>query len=227
QEWAKRLGKLGLSRVQIRSMRGEERPLTEMNDEGTRLEVLAVLTRQGELVFADRKFSPQQSRALAEYLENLPEQVVEAGIVRGPFSLSEQQFQRVMNELATPLTGSTVGRTTRDLVAEAATKIRLLMETTTAADARLRSGEALAVDLNQLSLGSALAIALRGDGLTMRPVEGEQGIRLVIEPYERDREVWPPGWQAEQTPRQFVPQLFEPLSIEVEGYTLASALEAL
>lgn len=227
QEWAKRLGKLGLSRVQIRSMHGEEKPVTEMNDEGTRLDVLAVLTRQGELVFADRKFRAQQSSDLAEYLKNLPAQVVEAGIVRGPFQLTEQEFQHVMNELAKPLTGSTVGSTTRDLLAEAATKIRLPMETTTAAEARLRNGGPLTVELDKLSLGTALAIALRGDGLAMRPQHVGQGLQLVIEPYERDREVWPTGWQAQQTPRQFVPQLFESLSIEVEGYTLASALEAL
>ena len=227
QQWAQRLGKLGIERVQIRSMRGEEQPTTTMNDEGTRVDVLAVLTRQDELIFADRKFRPSQLGELREYIEQLPEQIVEAGIVRGPFRLTEEEFNLVMTELSRPLTQSTVGMTSQDMLGIAEGKVRLPIERHRAADALLRHVRPQAVELNQLATGTVLAIALRRDGLTLRPVHIEGGLQLVVEPYQRDREVWPAGWRANQSPRQLAPQLFEPLNIEIEGFTLEKALDAL
>jgi hypothetical protein len=227
QEWAKRLGDMGIERVQIRSMHGEEKPLTKMSDDGTRVDVLAVLTGQEELIFADRRFRVGQTSDLRTYIETLPEQIVEAGIVRGPFRLTEQEFNTVMTELGKPLSASTVGKTSGELLAVAKAIVRLPIEEQAAARALLQTGKPVAVELNKLSVGTALVIALRNDGLTIRPAHIPGGLQLVVEPYKRDREVWPAGWKAEQSPRQVTPQLFESLNIEVEGYTLAKALTAL
>jgi hypothetical protein len=227
QEWARRLGEIGLDRVQIRSMRGEERPVTKMNDDGTRVDVLAVLTRQDELIFADRRFRAGQVSELRNYIETLPEQIVEAGIVRGPFRLTEQEFTSVMTDLARPLTGSTIGMSARGLLADAAGKIRLPIHEHPAANELLRASKPMTVELNKLSMGTALVIALRREGLILRPEHVRDGLRLVVEPYQRARESWPAGWRAEQSPRQVAPKLFESLNIEVEGFTLAKALTAL
>lgn len=227
QEWAKRLGDMGIERVQIRSMHGQEKPSTKMNDDGTRVDVLAVLTGQEELVFADRRFRVGQTSELRTYIETLPEQIVEAGIVRGPFRLTEQEFNTVMTELGKPLPDSTLGKTSGRLLAAAKTIVRLPIEEQTSAHALLQTGKPIAVELNKLSVGTALVIALRNDGLTLRPVHVPGGLELVVEPYKRGQEVWPAGWQAEQSPRLVAPKLFESLNIEIEGYTLAKALTAL
>lgn len=227
QEWAKRLGDIGIERVQIRSMHGQEKPSTKMNDDGTRVDVLAVLTGQEELVFADRRFRVGQTSELRTYIETLPEQIVEAGIVRGPFRLTEQEFNTVMTELGKPLPDSTLGKTSGRLLAAAKTIVRLPIEEQTTAHALLQTGKPIAVELNKLSVGTALVIALRNDGLTLRPVHVPGGLELVVEPYKRGQEVWPAGWQAEQSPRLVAPKLFESLNIEIEGYTLAKALTAL
>jgi hypothetical protein len=227
QEWAKRLGDMGIERVQIRSMHGEEKPTTKMNDDGTRVDVLAVLTGRDELIFADRRFRVGQTSDLRTYIETLPEQIVEAGIVRGPFRLTKQEFNTVMTELGKPLRGSTLGKTSRDLLDEAKDIVRLPIEEHPAAVALLQTGKPLAAELNKLSTGTALVIALRNDGLTLRPVHIPGGLQLLVEPYQRSREVWPAGWKAEQSPRLVAPKLFESLNIEVEGYTLAKALTAL
>jgi hypothetical protein len=227
QEWAKRLGDMGIERVQIRSMHGEEKPSTKMSDDGTRVDVLAVLTGREELIFADRRFRVGQTSDLRTYLETLPEQIVEAGIVRGPFRLTEQEFNTVMTELGKPLSASTVGKTSGELLAAAETIVRLPIEEHAAARAILQASKPIAAELNKLSIGTALAIALRRDNLTIRPVHVDGGIELAVEPYQRGREVWPAGWKAAQSPRQVAPQLFESLNIEVDGYTLAKALVAL
>lgn len=227
QEWAERLGKLGLDRVQIRSARGEEQPATKMNDTGTRVEVLAVLTEGDVLVLPQRKFRVSQLRELREYFANLPEQIIEEGIVRGPFRLTEQEFRTVLAELAKTLGISTTGKSTRDLLAHCGTQFRLPIQQSPAADEILRAGKPLAVELEKFAAGTALAIALRREGLTLRPAHIPGGLQLVVEQYERGQEVWPVGWKAEETPRQLAPKLYEPLSIEIEGYTLATALTAL
>jgi hypothetical protein len=227
QEWAKRLGDMGIERVQIRSMHGREKPSTKMSDDGTRVDVLAVLTGQEELIFADRRFRVGQTAELRTYIETLPEQIVEAGIVRGPFRLTEQEFNTVMTELGKPLSGSTRGKTSRDLLDDAKNIIRLPIEEHAAARALLKTGKPIAAELNKLSLGTALVIALRNDGLTLRPVHVPGGLQIVVEPYKRGQEVWPAGWKAEQSPRLVAPKLFESLNIEVQGYTLAKALTAL
>jgi hypothetical protein len=179
------------------------------------------------LIFADRRFHAGQIRELREYIQNLPELTVEAGIVRGPFRLTEQEFNLVMTELAKPLTGSTVGKTTLDLLAEAKSILRLPMEEHSVVRTLLATAKPINSELNQLSVGTALAIALRRDGLVMRPVHIPGGLKLVVEPYQRGEEAWPTGWKAQQSPRQVAPKLFESLNIEVEGFTLAKALAAL
>jgi hypothetical protein len=227
QEWAERLGKLGLDRVQIRSARGEEKPSTKLNDTGTRVAVLAVLTKGNELVLPQRKFRVSQLSELKAYFANLPEQIVEAGIVRGPFRLTEQEFHAVMADLGKPLGTSTTGKTTRDLLAHCGTKFRMPIEQSPPADEILRTAQPLTVELEKFAAGTALAIALRREGLTLRPAHRPGGLKLVVEPYERGQEVWTVGWKAEETPRQLAPKLYEPLTIEIEGYTLATALTAL
>ena len=52
-------------------------------------------------------------------------------------------------------------------------------------------------------------------------------LHLEVAAYERDAEVWPIGWKPEGSPRELSPQLYEALNIEIENYTLATALTAL
>jgi hypothetical protein len=227
QEWAERLGKLGLAHVQIRSARGDEKPSTTMNEQGTRVSVIAVLTKADELIVPQRKFRVSQLSELREYFENLPTQIAEEGIVRGPFRLTEREFHTVMADLAKPIVITTAGKTTGDLVAHCRSKFRLPIKVTPPAKLMLQGGKPLPMEMETLAAGTALAIALRRDNLAMWPEHIPGGLQLVIEPYERDKETWPIGWKVEGSPRQLVPTLYEPLTIEIDGYTLTTALEAL
>ena len=227
QEWAERLGKLGLDRVQIRSMRGDEKPSTEFNDTQTRLKVLAILSRDDELILPTRKFGIAQLSQLRTYFEGLPAQVTEEGIVRGPMGLTEEEFHTALADMAKPLGISTKGRTSRDVLAHCEAKFRLPIRRDANNAALLQAAKPLDAELEKFAAGTALAIALRRDQLVLRPVHVGSGLELFVSPYVRGEEAWPLGWKAEETPRQLVPKLYESLTIEIDGFTLASALTAL
>jgi hypothetical protein len=227
QEWAERLGKIGLDRVQIRSMRGNEQPLTELNDTQTRLKVLALLSPNDELILPTRKFGIAHLSQLRAYFEGLPAQVIEEGIVRGPMGLTEEEFQTALVDMAKPLGTSTVGKTSRDVLAQCEARFRLPIRRDASSAALLQAAKPLDADLEKFAAGTALAIALRRDQLMLRPAHIGSGLELVVTPYIRGEEAWPLGWKAKETPRQLVPKLYESLTIEIDGFTLATALTAL
>jgi hypothetical protein len=226
QEWADRLGKLGLDRVQIRSARGEEKPSTEFNEEKTRLHVVAVL-KGDVLVTAERAFRPGQIAELKAHFAKLPERIIEAGIERGQMGLTELEFHAVLADLGKPLGMSTTGQTVNDMLAHCAGKFRLPIRHDAGIELQVRTAKPMAIELKDVAAGTALAIALRREELTLRPAHVDKGLELVVERYQRDREVWPTGWKAKESPKQLAPKLFEALNFEIDGYTLTKALEAL
>ncbi len=228
QEWARRLGELGLARVQIRSAHGKEKPEAKLNETGTRVSVLAVLTPRDELLVPQHRFRAGDVAKLRAYFENLPEQLAEAGIERGAFRLTEEEFGLVFADLAKPLGISTKGQNAARLVSHCEREFRLPLKTTANAEPLLATAPPIELELEGLSTGTALAIALRTAGLTLRPMNKPTGsLYLEIAPYERSAEVWPMGWKPEGSPRLLTPHLYEAVSIEIEGYSLATALEAL
>lgn len=226
QEWADRLGKLGLDRVQVRSARGEEKPSTEFNEEKNRLHVVAVL-KGDVLVTAERAFRPGQIAELKAHFARLPEQIIEAGVDRGQMGLTEPEFHAVLADLGKPLGMSTTEQTVSDMLTHCGGKFRLPIRHNAGIELQLRTAKSMTLELKDIAAGTALAIALRREELTLRPVHVESGLELVVERYQRDRDVWPTGWKAKESPRQLAPKLFESLNFEIDGYTLTKGLEAL
>lgn len=228
QVWARRLGKLGLDRVQIRSMRGDEKPSAEINEEKNRVKVVAILSPRDELFLPDHRFRAHDLRALQKYFEELPHTLIEAGIERGLFGLTKEDFNLVLLQLEQPLGMKTAGRTAAEVLAHCEARLRLKFEQHDVARANLRIRKPLAAELEKLSMGTALAIALREAEVTIRPAEvAGSRPKFVVEPYLRDANVWPTGWDAEASPRQLAPKLFEQLNIEIAGFTLGKTIEAL
>ncbi|TWU30450.1 hypothetical protein [Bythopirellula polymerisocia] len=228
QEWAKRLGKLGLARVQIRSAEGQEQPEATLNETGTRVSVLAVLTSRDELIVPQHKFRAGDVAKLRAYFEGLPHELAEAGIDRGPFRLTEPEFGTVFADLEKPLSISTKGKDAAAVLAHCERGFHLPVSHDPKAGPLLATAPQLTMELEGISTGTALVIALRSAGLTIRPVNEPPGdLHLVVAPYTRNAEVWPIGWKPEGSPRALSPQMFDALSIEIEGYTLATALTAL
>ncbi|QEG37431.1 hypothetical protein [Bythopirellula goksoeyrii] len=228
QEWAKRLGKLGLARVQIRSARGQEEPAATLNESGTQVSVVAILTPRDELFVPQHRFRAGDVAKLRAYFEGLPHELAEAGIDRGPFRLTEEEFGKVFVDMEKPLSISTKGKTAATVLAHCERAFRLPTKKNASVEPLLATTPVLAMELEGLSTGTALAIALRSGGLTVRPVnEPADQLHLEVAAYERGADVWPVGWKTEGSPRSLAPQLYEAVNIEIEGYTLATALAAL
>ena len=227
QQWARTLGRLDLGSVRIRDARGGERATIEPRKLGasTRYRVVAILTARDELVLPGRKFRSSDSPSLAKYFQQLPAQADHASEERGKFGLTEPQFRQIYNALSEPVGFSTNDVTAIDILRRVETKLPSPIEQVQA----LTLGRSkLQVELKKISLGTALAYALRCDGLMLRPEQlPGKPLRIVIEPYNSKRDSWPVGWKPPISSRRSAPQLYEKRNIEIQGFTLTQALTAL
>ncbi len=229
QQWARLLGEMGLGRVRLRSGReGEQAQVTQTESTlGARFKVVAILNSRGELVLPERRYRAADRKALKDYFHGLAQQE-SFGKDRGRFDLTEKQFRRVHADLSRVISFSTAKKTLVDFLDQLEQKFNVPLLRDASARAALSQAEPLAVELRGMSSGTALAIALRSERLVLRPEKPTGGpLRMVVERQRPQRDSWPVGWKHEGSPRQLAPKMFASLSIEISGYTLSKAIEAL
>lgn len=228
QQWAKMLGQMNLSRVRLRGIRSGDRPEVTPTELGgrTRYRILAVLNSREELVLPDGRFRIGDRKALQTYFKQLSISTADDRAPRGRFDLTEKYFRIAHADLARPVGFSTKGMTSYDLLTrlEKHFSVPVVRVGITSA----RDAAPMDVELSEFSAGTALAIALRRDGMVLRPERQRgEGLRLTVSPYNRRRESWPVGWKSEASPRQVAPTLYDSLTLEIGNYTLRQALDAL
>jgi len=225
QTWAKLLGKMGLDRVQLRSAQTDDRPQITATD--SRIQVLAILSRRNELVLPKRKFKSHNLTALRKYFADLPINVAEGDDPHGRFGLTEKQFRAVYDDLSNLVDFPTTGMTTASLLLRQEKKFATSVVHDPVSETLLINSP-LTVELRGKAAGTALALALRQEGLALKP-EKPRGkpLQLRVIRYSRAVETWPVGWKSEAVARQLAPKMFEFLNIEIDGYSLTQALDAL
>ena len=214
--------------VRIRSARGGERSSIEERRLGTspRYRVLAILTARNELVLPDQRFRLGDRKGLTKYFEQLPERTAYNSVERGRFGLSEAQFKQIYTDLSQPVGFSTKDATSRELLRRAEQKLSVPIQRID--PATWPSAKPLNTELRELSLGTALAFALRCQGLMLVPEQlPGQSLRIAVQPHDASVEAWPIGWKPAISSRQSAPQLYEKRNIEIQGFTLSQALTAL
>ncbi len=228
QQWAQLLGRMNLGSVKIRDARGPERAQLESKQIGNsvRYRVVAILTRGDELLLPDRRFRVSDRSAMQKYFQQLPEQAAYNAEERGRFGLTKSQFERVFAELSQPVEFSTVGKTAEEILRHAEKEITTPIERLEPTSSP--AGKPITSELKGVSLGTTLAFALRQNGLMLVPEQlPGQALRLTIESYDATTDYWPVGWKPGVLSRRAAPQLFEKRNIEIKGFTLTQALEAL
>lgn len=227
QEWARRLGELDLDRVRLRSAGPNERPQVsaEQSAGGTRYRVVAVLSQDNELQLPKQNFKLHNISAMRGYFTELATQGPDEGKPRGRFNLTQEQFRALFAAMSQPVDFSTQGKS----VQEAFTRLQRELSYPFQGEHRLAgTSNKLDVELEGLTLGTALAIVLRAEGTALYPEQPRGGkLRLEVAPYDRQRESWPVGWKPQGSPRMLAPKLYEFHSIEISGYALHTALTAL
>jgi hypothetical protein len=81
-------------------------------------------------------------------------------------------------------------------------------------------------ELLGVSSGTALAYILRPRGLSLVPRQsGGRAVYTVVEAQANEK-VWPVGWPPEKPRREVMPALFEFLTVNIQGVSVAQALDA-
>jgi hypothetical protein len=230
QAWGRLLGDMDLARLRLRSAQRSDEMAIEAMGTGAakRYAVTALLNRRNELMLPGGKFRQEQRTQLKTFLQELPARFEEAGIERGPFGLPLALFEELLLDLSTPLSGETKGQPTAEVVAAITSEIKTPVEINTAARSALAKAPPMDADLKGLSSGTALAAALRIAGFALLPRERQGGgLALRVDRLAPDAPSWPVGWKPAESPKIVAPAMYKFTTVEISGFTLAKALDAM
>ena len=230
QEWGKRLNELGLAGVRLRGANAGDKPSITPIGAGPaqRFRVVGVLNNRDQLNLPGGAFGQGDMARLKQFFEALPAKEAERGIERGVFGLTRPQFEQLYDDLSLIVTSPTKGVPLPALLGSLSDKLSVPLQIDDDAQGPLARAKPLGVELKDMSLGTVLAIALRTAGLGLLPEQppGKPFVLRVVRTTDK-LDCWPIGWKPEQTPRQMAPAMYRFTTIEISGYTLAKAIEAL
>jgi hypothetical protein len=231
QQWLQLLAGLGVENVRIRAANPADKPA--IDNRGTadrpRYHVVGILTASEELRLLGGTFRATDRQKLSDFFARLstdgPESLTAP---RGRFGLTEKDFTAAHADLAQPIDFTTHGQPLHAVLDRLQAKFSLRIAPDAAANQIIRAATPVADNVGNLTAGTGLAIVLRSYGLALRPEKPlGQLVALRIIPIDSVDDAWPIGWESKASPRETVPALFEFLNVEIEGYTLQEALDAI
>lgn len=232
QQWLEVLSEVGVDGLQIRRREPGEAP--EVKDLGTKsspdYRVFGVLTAKNQLVVPGHTFSMRDRDGIAAWLKQLREEGVDraAGAPDGAFGLAPKQLEALREDLATPVTVSTVDLAPGDALTRLTAGLRYEVALDPASKPALKEAEANREELSGLATGTSLAYLVRSAGLGVAPVGDRQGnVVLTVRPADASQEVWPVGFQPEGEADKLVPDFYEFLTVEIEDTSVADVLDSL
>jgi hypothetical protein len=234
QQWYQLLSELGVDGLRIRKAAAGDK--AEVKVAGTEAapvyRVVGLLVSGNQLDLPGGKFSPRDRGQLADWLAKLRATgPASAGGGGGtaPFGMSAKQFAAVNADLANRVTFSTKEMTPGELLDKLAPALNYSLAIDRQTKLQLTRAEPLSEDLEGLTLGTALAYALRSEGLGLLPRIGasKRPEYAVLKP-DAKQTTWPVGWPLQdRKPKDVVPELFETLNAEIDDTPIAEALEVI
>lgn len=231
-EWLQLLTSLGYQNVSMRSARPSDEPgvAESGTKERPRYRVTAMLTRRDELVLPGGRFTRGQRNQIKDYLESLAaDGPTRMNAQKGSFGLTKEEFEKVHADLSLPLTGATKDEKLAKFVDQVSRASKVKLHVDPAAQKVIDKSAPIADEAESLTTGTATALLLAREDLVLVPTK-EQGKELMLRIARRSDirgDSWPVGWKIDKSPSQVVPKLVETLNAEVEGFTLAEAMEAI
>jgi hypothetical protein len=231
REWLQLLADIGITNVRIRTASGADKPIADNRGTASepRFHVVGVLTSRNELQLPGGTFGANDRGRIAEYFERLSaDGPASLTAERGRFGLTKEELAAVHAELARPLGIKTNGQTLAKLLDELQGRFTHQFAPDAEAKEALRAAKSNEVEVGNLACGTGLAILLTNADLAIRPEKPSGApVVLTIVPLESTDNVWPIGWESQASPRETAPALFEFLNVEIEGYTLQEAINAI
>jgi hypothetical protein len=231
QEWLQRLAVAGITNVRLRGGRPGDEPRIESigSDDRPVYRVTGLLLGRDEIVLPGGRFNARQTDKLRDYLDRLAADGPEAITAqKGRFDLTEKQFTDTFDELSRQITWETKEQTLADLIDQAGQATKLAWKVDPSASKMLREAKPAAEDAKGTTLGTGMAMLLRPAGLELRPTKPRgKEVELQIVVADPEAESWPVGWKLKKSPHETVPAMFQSINVEVDGYTLAEAIDAI
>ena len=243
QQWLQLLTNLGIADVRIRGANDGDQPQLENRgtDSQPRYHVLGILSAGEELQLPGGKFHAADRAKLKDYFARLSAEGAEGTTApHGRFGLTAKQLATVTAELAQPIDFTTKDQPLRAALDRLQSRFRLRISPDADADRILRDAAPVADEVNGLTAGTGVALILRSYGLALKPEKslGEPVIYRVTpiaadtdlhekQGGAKDQESWPVGTPTDKSPRDVSPVLMESLNVEIDGYTLAEAIDVI
>lgn len=233
QEWYKALTELGVDSLRIRKEQSGDK--VEVKVAGSTAapvyRVVGKLASGTRLELPGGSFSPKDRAGLAKWLAKLrTEGPQSSGATKTPFGLNAKQFAAVNADLASRIDFSTTGISAANLLGNLSGALNYSLTVDPAMKERLAKAEPIAEELQGLTSGTAIAYALRSEGLGLLPRIGpsKKPEYTVVKPAGGEL-TWPVGWPLEdRKPQDLLPELFVPHNAEIEeGVALSDALDAI
>jgi len=230
RDWLKTLSQLGIQGVRIG---GNASGRPEVRNTGTAerpaFHVTGVIGRDGRLTLPGGRFRSSEGTAIARWIAGLAAAAQPESEKKNVFGLTASQYETLRKDLAQKVEGSTKGKSIRDVANAIARQLKHPVAVAPAAREALDPKLLVREELQGVSCGTALAIALRPAGVMMQP-NGSSGRAIVaVMPAVAGAQPWPVGWPVPtgKQQRELVPPLFDFLDYEVAAVPLEELLEAI
>jgi len=233
REWQELLATMDVTLTIRRGRPGEKPEVTELKAGSSRtVQVVGLLDSEGRALFSDRTLTVGENDKVAAWLDELRTYGAQ-GNPEGQkvWGLTPEQFGVLHAALKRPLAAEP-----KDLDLEKALRLfelpkdfplkfnpdvgRLLKDP--------KGDKSVSQSLQGVSQGTALAVVLLDQGLGFRPKRLPDGsLELTVQSLKEGRDVWPVGWERQQSLPEAAPNLFQFKVVNLEDEPLDEVLEAI
>jgi hypothetical protein len=229
QGWARALGQAGVQSVRFRQ--GTPGDTLGIRVSGTEQSpvyvVTGVLTAADELALPGARFRLGDAAGVARWLDDVAQKgPPDRRPAKSAFGLDVKQFEQLHADLARPVAFSTKGASRAEVLQRIAVGLRFPLQLPAPA-AQAMKDDKVSEELAGLSAGTAVACVLRPMGYCMVPEAASGQFRYTVVQARPNLEVWPIGWPSDKPRKEVLPGLYEFLNVNIQGVTVAEALDAI
>ncbi len=221
----------GLSYVRIRSARSSEEPkiVNRGTESAPRYQVTAVLTANGRLVLPGLAVRYGQRKELTAWLDKLRRGGDEAVTApTGVFGLRGKQLAVLHDALKRRVAIPTKGKPVREVVQHIQRMSQVQIDLDASAKGALSGNNKVLDELEGLSCGTALAVAVRPYGLSVTPTgQGTRSVGLRVTKNAKPEDVWPIGRRAKSGAADLAPELLKFINVEIVDQPLDDTLDTI
>jgi len=228
QKWLQMLQDVGADRVASRTDISEPAVEEVKARSVTMIQVTGIIDRS-KLHLPGGSFTISDKAGIRALLKRLRDDGAEVALAeKKAFGLTAEQLVGLHETLSKKVEFKTAGQKSGDVIKRIARQTGLSFEFDAAARAAMGGEEKVVDEVNGITAGTALATILRPLGLVLEP-QRSQGQKLMMRVIDSraSKENWPIGWPIERVPVQVVPQMFDTLPIEIRGFPMKTALDAI